>query len=270
MGYRIFALCLKQVFGHLGVALRLSWFWLLLGLLLFLGFFGMFGGLDQQAGSEGVQPHAGPPVFLTLLLSIATMVVFLLGGAVIAIGWHRFVLLDEEPQNFFVLRRQWSIGTYVIRGLLIMLILAAVFLPLLLILVLVFGSVIFGSVTNEGGSSNSLFVMAAFLLLVNVAATWVILRIGLVLPTIAVDKRISFGESIRLTRHVAGPLLVTAVCIVVFNFIPTFLFEIVSTQSTALEIVRMAFTTAFSWISFLVSIGILTVVYGHCAENRPV
>ena len=109
---------------------------------------------------------------------------------------------------------------------------------------------------------------------VGTLAAWIVLRIGLVLPAIAVGERMGIGESFRLTRPISGALVVTALSVFLFQFIPSILdmaaTSIAVTPESAIGTITTVINLVFNWISFFVSFGILTVAYGHMVENRPV
>ena len=267
MGFRIFALCLRQVFINWKVALRLSWFWLLL-------FFAMVVAL---AGTIAVEMQADPqnlagPGLLFLLLLIAFVFIGAVGFSAIAIGWHRWVLRDEEPDRFFVVRQGWPILAYVWRALVI-----GIIAVLCLLLPFALYTMIFtAAMTGDAADAPVRVGLAStvFGLLLGTLATWIVLRIGLVLPAVAVGEQLTFGESFRQTAPIAGPLAVTALCVTVFQAIPTLLDLLTGgmagPSSPVLAVVTMAALAVFSWINFFVSFGILTVAYGHTVEGRPI
>jgi len=107
-----------------------------------------------------------------------------------------------------------------------------------------------------------------------IIATWVFLRLGAALPAVAVGENASIITSFRLTKPIAGPLLITASLVVLFQFIPAIiqtLIEIIVGPGTFLTtLILPLISLVFTWFSFFIGFGVLTVVYGHLVENRPI
>ena len=91
MGFRIFALCLRQIFVNWLVAVRLSWFWILIMLLSFV-LVAVVTSRFTQATLAGESVDGSGLFFL--LATLAVIVVRLIAFATIAIGWHRWLLRD--------------------------------------------------------------------------------------------------------------------------------------------------------------------------------
>ncbi len=269
MGFRIFALCLRQLYVNWLVAVRLSWFWLLIVIVAILAVAGFIGPVLGM-GSEDGDARAG---LLILLAVLAIFIIGLVAFTTIAIGWHRWVLMDEEPDRFYVLHGGWPILSYILRSLLIVLLTLLVMIPALLLVSMVLGQNMSFAIMGQNLPQNASLAYVLAYLALSTLATWIILRIGPILPALAVGERLSIRESFRLTRPIAGALSVTAFCLVVFQLIPygiDFLVTAVAgSPASALGLVLVAFGLVFAWVSFFVSFGIFTVVYGHVVEGRP-
>lgn len=269
MGFRMFMLCLRQVFINWRVAVRLSWFWLLAMVVVIVLLAGSIG-FSLQGGVEG-SSGAG---LLYFLLLVAFLIVGAVGFAAIAIGWHRWVLRDEEPDRFYVVREGWPVMAYIWRAIVIGLIaVACLMLPFLLYAAYFTAAFTDAASGSEVPLSAELGAMIVSVLL-GTLATWIVLRIGLILPAAALGERMTIGESFQQTAPIAAPLVVTALCVTAFQSIPSFL-EILTggfanEASPSFAVIAVAALAVFSWINFFVSFGILTVAYGHTVEGRPI
>ena len=270
MGFRIFALCLRQLFINWLVAVRLSWFWILV-MLAAVGLMAYVTGRFTIAATSGESVSGSGLLFVLVLLGL--FVVFFVAFATIAMGWRRWVLRDEEPDRFYVLRGDFSMMAYILRSLLIGLITLLIVSSIFFFLTMSFAGSLVG---DDGTPQITSGFMARFLavsMVLGTFATWIVLRIGLILPAVAVGERLRIGESSRATSKISGALVVTALCVVVFQSIPSILDMLltgISGTSVALTTIGTVINLVFSWISFFVSFGILPVAYGHVVENRPI
>ncbi len=275
MGYRIFVLCLRQVLNNWIMAVRLSWFWILVAFLV-----GTARAVFKSYLNEGVEAgQAGqdmPGVFL--FVTILGLMIVVAGMISIAIGWHRYVLRGEIPESFYVLRLEWPLRKYFWGVVKIIVILIATAIPLIIVLsyLVPFFSMLstapaVGEKANFTGFSLRGLVVSFIL---NTSLIWVLLRFGTILPAMAVGKKLSLWGSFQLTGKIAGPLFITAISVVLFQSIPA-IFNLLLTSIGGPETLLIAWlivlvTLVFSWFSFFISFGVLTVIYGHLVENKPV
>lgn len=244
MGVRIFMLSLRQVWLNRSVAIRISLFWY--GLIIAMSLVIAFAG----------SPVTAPVLGLMFLL----VTVFAL--SMVAIGWHRYVLREEEPRGLVSIDRSWPVSSYIWT----LLKLALVILLPLIALSIPFAAAAGGS----GGGAMGLFAFLA-----GGIATWLILRMGLVLPAIAVGDQLTLRDSFALTRPVAVPLLVTTALMILMQSIPNLLsapanlLDHTSHLRYALLLALLPVNFIIGWINAMVGVGVLTVLYGHLYENRP-
>jgi hypothetical protein len=90
----------KAFFDNLSGLLRATWPWLIvLGLLTVLaGWLGVDYQLETIEAAKTQRPMPSQPFALTAV-QIGNGLAYIVGGAVMAVGWHRFLLLNE-PQRF--------------------------------------------------------------------------------------------------------------------------------------------------------------------------
>lgn len=249
MGTRIFMLAVNQVWQNRAVALRISAFWY--GLVFILSLVG------EGLGDE----------LIGILVSFLLVVVMFYGLSMIAIGWHRFVLWEDEPQGLLVFEQVWPVWRYVRATLkLFLVILLVLLLPMILTALLFAGA-------PESAASIALWLSMPLL---GYFVIWLFLRMGLILPAIAVETQMTLKESFALTRPIADTLFVPTLLILLMQLVPSLLalpallLDGWPVLSAALLFAVLPLSLVVGWINTMVGIGLLTVLYGHLCENRPI
>lgn len=270
MGYKIFVLCLRQLRNNIGVAFQLCWFWALV----YIAIVVVFVFTSFLTSPDLAKPTA-PPIAMIPFVIIIVVVTFV-SFSTIAIGWHRLVLREETPNSFYVLRPEWPIGSYFWNTIKITFAILIMMIPILFIILYPLSTVInpWGVVDNNSGFSKVFLFQIAIQLIFGVVGTWLFLRIGTVLPALAVKKRMTLRESFQLTSSISGELVITAFWVVLLQIAPLLiqflLAPIAGSESLLLIGVMLVANIVFAFISFFVGFGVLTVVYGHLAENKPI
>lgn len=279
MGYRIFTLCLWQLRNNWRMAIRLSWFWILLPLVLIgTGFFINKPYLDAievaQNSGNAIPPNpAGAFSANFFVLILITIIVSVVGYCIVAIGWHRYMLREEFPDRFYVVRPEWQLGKYFWNSLKIGFLVGLAMIPLMMIIMVPLMGLSPGDLEPAPGFSLIFLTLLLGQVVLSVFATWMLLRMGMILPAVAVNKDMTIGASFSLTRAISSQLVITAILIVLLQIIPVILqqFGTVLFGPTYLGGAWVMFpvNVVFFWISFFVGFGVLTVIYGHLAENKP-
>ena len=148
--------------------------------------------------------------FASMLL---LMMVGLLAFASTAVAWHRLILLGEQPPAIY-LRVGGQVPRYLGRFLLIGLIAAPILFVCSLILILLlwgFGSWVPGPIMPP--SAGLLLAIQLLGLFITLPMVFVVSRLSISLPGVALDRPMAFGEAWRLTsssalRVFGGTLLV--------------------------------------------------------------
>jgi hypothetical protein len=207
------------------------------------------GGIAAYALLSGTDPAAPPPP-LAVLVSIIAFI----GGLAIAVAWHRFILLDEQPSGWlpaFDGRRMLSYFGY------------SLLLALIALVIMIVVGLVLGIFAILGGVI--MFVLTSF---VTVFIILVIgFRLALILPASSVDKRLRLGEAWAATSGATGDIVVLAL--------------LCAGASVVLGLVSLIFVgpllplgilwdAAVGWLSLMVGMSILTTLYGHYVENRPI
>ncbi len=269
MGFRFYMRCLRQVLGDWHVVFRLSWFWLLV-------LFGLLAAIaleiDPSVFSEGTLSVTDVPLPL-LALGLGTLVVLLVALAAIAIGWHRWILRGDSPGWLYLLPAGAPVLRYILRSIWIILITTIVMaLPVFLVL-RVAADHAAGFPASPAEPPVELLALAAGTgLVIWSMATWVVLRIGLGLPALAIGKRLSIVLSFRLTREISGALIATALFMVLFSSAAVALPVVLAggTHDAAILYPMAAASALFAWIILFSGFGVLTVLYAHVIEDLPV
>ena len=240
-GYRMLQHVVRQVFGNLGQAARLT-------LLLTAGPMLVLIYLSAQTvpGPGGVPQPDNPGLMLVFLL------VNLVTTAWAAVGWHRYVLREEYGTGIVPQWRGQNIRSYIGRLIVLSLVLIAVAIVFLLFLVAIM------AVSQSP-------TMAWFLSLgAMIGFSWLIVRLGLTLPAAALGERLSLRESWAETRPVSTDILVPVVVLALA-------ISIVSGAVTAVfgtALVGLVLSALVYWVQILLNLSLMTTVYGMQIEGR--
>lgn len=247
-GYQLLRHVVQQVFGNIGQAARLT---LLLSLVapvfLYLTNPQVFAAV--YTGAE-IDPGTMPQVsFGALFLAI---VLGIIAWCWAAVGWHRYVLLEEPAMGILP---RW-IGSRVFA-----------YLGRVIVVGLVLVLALFGA-----GFVVGLIVTIAPLPLVGgllglglvIFASWLFVRIGLVLPAAALGEPLRIGESWAETRPVSGaivlPIIVIGVVAAIANGLVGLVFGV--------TVIGLALSAAVSWLQLLLNLALMTTLYGNRIEGR--
>lgn len=232
-GIRLFLHAVKLVFDNFGEAMRVSFF---------LYFVPIVIALIFPSTPEAISP-----------VTIAALIASFIGGVWVAVAWHRFILLGEQTRGWipdFSGRRMLSyFGKSILIGLVIVLVLMV---PMMLI----------GMIGSPDSAVTLLLggALLSFLVLI------VIYRLGAILPASSVDVRMRLRESWTATSGANGSILALA-------FLTSVVQLLLSLPSVVLSQIfgplAVAWDAVAGWFLLLVSISILTTLYGHFVEGRP-
>ena len=242
MALKIFLHTFRMIFGNLGQALKIS-----IGpyMILMICVFAVLAIVSTTAdGTVGVTPLMG-------ILPLILLPVVLFVTAWVAVSWHRFILLEERA-GILPAWKDRPIWPYAGRAILLILIISLAALPLLFIVGLV----------SAGIPILALPVLAvAFTLL-----GFVGLKMGVSLVGTALGKPMPAGEVWKATDRINGDIFGVVVLLVLFNTIPGL---ILTGLSAFVPIIGFVLSIALDWLTTMLGISILTTIYGHVIENRP-
>lgn len=248
-GLQIFAHSFRLVMNNLGMALRVS---LLLYLVQAALTVVQFLNPPTMQTVDGVTlPVMDPGVaFTIILMSIAAVV----AGLWIAVAWHRFVLVEERPDGWLP---QWHGSrtlAYLGRSLMI---------GIAVLVVVIVTNLLLGPVLQGLGA----FGHVLRLTILGTLGTIVFLRLGVMLPAGTVDHRMTVAEAWTATKGESGTIvglaLVAAVATVLVQ-VPTML------NDDPGSMISMVYTIVLNWFVTMIGISVLTTLYGHLIEGRPI
>lgn len=259
---------LGTVARNIGPAIRMSWPWLaiyaivqVIGLMLFPDLAKMFAG-DKEAFSNAAP---GTGIMLVTLLVLSTI-----AFSSLAVNWHRFMLLGEEPEGEDLLRLDALVFRYIGNAMLAGLIIGSlnVVMTILVVIVAMF----------TPDRLGILFFVILFLAIL-VASLVVYPRLFLKLPAIALGRddygfRDALADSAGNNLRIAFFIVVLTFVIFVFALVlslPLALVMIAQGEpSTTMAVLGWTFQLVINWLGWIVGINALTTLYGIFAEGREV
>lgn len=239
LGWKIFRHSVMMLWRNLGTAARIS-------LVPILALVAIFVGAMVLLAGGGVDNLAVFNVISMVLVLMACCV-----GVIIAVAWHRFILLEEEPDGFLPPVHVRESLSYVGRGLL-----------MLAILLVVVGCPVF-LVIAVGGNSPAIVMLAG--LLASIGGAVVFYRLVPMAPGAAVGKPLSVKDAWDRTRGKSGALVVTAICLFALGVVLGFPGGALGVIN---PIVASLWSIAVSWITTFLQLSAMTTIYGHCVEGR--
>lgn len=243
LGIPIFIHSVRLVLNNLNDALRIS---------LILYFAPAIVSL-LLTGSFVMGPPSSGDVALALLLGLVSAVALLW----LAVAWHRYILLDEKPAGPLPAFRGDRMLSYFGYGLLIGVISIAVALVVGLVLGLL--------VAITGGA-----IVVAFIVTVVTAFAVLVVnyRLSAILPGAALGQPVTLKAAWDATAGANGDIIVLAIVsalAAVAIDIPGML--LASTGWGA--VIADLWYLATGWLKVMVGVSILTTLYGHFIEKRP-
>lgn len=238
LAFRLLRHSILQLTGNLGAALTLSVLPLMLAAL----------GIGIGVAARQVFMGGDAPGIAVAAVMIAIAATFVLAFVSLAASWHRHVLLEERPQVFRGIggseaRYFWA-GVRV--TLVIMLI---VFLPLILIVAL------------TSALSGGIYVTMLASLIIGIAVAIIGLRLGTGLAGAAIGAAKPLTTGWKATESHLGTLLLLAV----FSQI---LQTILNLASQIPGLLGLLATLLAAWLGALLSLSIITTLWGHFVEGR--
>lgn len=247
MGWRIFIHALRQVFGNLEDALRVSAVLTLLQVLITLA-------ATQMPVPDSAGPGIGPAVVSTLASLVNAFL-----GIWLVVGWHRYILLNEQPGLVPTMRRDRILG-YFGKSMLTVLIAIVPFFVLVVVLNAA-GLTFFRMRPNDG---NLLSALPTLLVMLPFAVVFT--RLATMLPGAALNAGVPLFTGWVATRGHTGAIFtvvfLSALGSLVLTRVSGYLFEDPLSLSAQLAMVPV------KWVETMVSASILTTLYGYYVERR--
>jgi hypothetical protein len=259
-GYQLLRHVVQQVFGNLAEAARLTMALFLAPFLalILLGYGTVMSGGMPDAGAAGA----------SALGAILVLILAVVAYCWAAVGWHRYVLLEEMGSGIVPTWRGDRIRSYFGRTFLV---------GLTVMLAAIGGGLVVALVVGITQAPALALVMGIGLVL---GVSWVATRIGLVLPAAAIGERMTLSESWAATRPVSGqillPLIVIAlvvglvgqVIVLVFGDTQTVEFMGQTQEQLILSLPGQVLNGLVTWLQLLVNLALMTTLYGNLIEGR--
>ncbi|MCY1126455.1 hypothetical protein OU426_06260 [Frigidibacter sp. RF13] len=246
-GWQIFIHSVRQVFGNLEAALKVSGplYLIQLAVAVFIGV-NVFSAIDFSA--QGARLPVGPLLIVILVTSVV--------GVWIAVAWHRFILRVERPSSLLPAFNGDRMMAYFGRSFLIALLVipAAVAIGFVAAL-LAYAFQPFGESTME---------LVARVLFV-VPLVFLVLRLSVSLPAAALGESSGIGDGWRATIGQAADLLALSVILVVFGSLLALPGKLFLPPG---GLVPAIWAALIGWVQMMVWASVLTTLYGHYIEGR--
>jgi hypothetical protein len=251
-GIDIFVHAVRMVVNNLSTAIRISGALMAVQLVVAWVFAGGYVAMGSDVGMlVNTGRVSGFGAFLMFIVSIVT-------SMWIAVAWHRFILIEEQPGSVIPAFNGAAIGSYFVAGLIFALILILIFIPVAF-LVGILAIPLTMSTTGQPG----LIGAALFGALIYLPLAYIAYRISPILPSAALGERMALKDAwyatgtsgyafvvLTLVSVLAGVIVQAPASILGWPIGPIWLFLV-------------------QWATVMVGASILTTIYGHYVEKRP-
>lgn len=192
---------------------------------------------------EMIDPSAAGGIVLAALAGLA-------GYVLTAIFWHRHVLLMGDARETSLFPGIGVTMGYVWRVIIVGFVQVLAALPILAV---------------AGAVATALSTVVAGIL-ASIVLFWIILRISLILPAAAMGQKMKVADSWNATAPLANDLWGLAAMLGLLTAVVGLVIGALTAPGTGVSIWLQ---TASYVVEGLISISILTTLYGHLIEGRP-
>lgn len=252
-GVRIFIHAVRMVLGNMSTALRVSGALLLV--LLVLG--QVAGEAYFPSDTATLNPGEMPEFSGAMILLSLAQIIF---GLWIAVAWHRFILLEEQPGALLPAWHGGAIWSYFKSGFVLALVVLAVAIPMIIIA----GIVVLPFVVANPASPSFMGLFASFLI-IYIPACYVAYRLSPILPSAAVGESMTLKEAWRETSSSGAAFVSLTLVSVLAGWLINMPAGLIAPNALSFALVWAAVA---QWFSVLVGASILTTIYGHYVQKR--
>lgn len=272
-GLTIFSHSLRQVTGNLGMAVRVSG-WLVLAYIVIAGVFWwqrpdwLSAAMAQDVDAMRMAPDLSASSIALFLLVVIILLVFTFWAvSLVAIVWHRYILLEEIPSGFIPYNKAFRVGRYFWYGFGISLVASLVVGMVSAFLGMIFGPLLVGSVPSiaEPGSAFFSGFIVGFILGTIIVVIY--LRMALVLPAVALNQQLTIGQAWEATSGHTGEILVLALVLGFINAVVPLGVELGLARFPWVNFVVLGF---YQWFYIILNISVLSTLYGYIVQKREV
>lgn len=262
-GFQIFFHALRMVFGNVVPVIKITLIpTLLMNAVIF--------GLNMKRLYFSVPPEANPssgPTPINLLVEdmngtfwfsiTASLLIMVATWLWMAVGWHRFILLEEKPTILPKLHLGRMLGYFGYS------ILIAV---ILFIAAVILGIVVQAIVLGLLSPLNTVVAAVVATIAIHVPLSLLFYRLSMVLPGVAAAEFVEFGDGWTTTRDDIWAIIVLSIVSSVACYV---FLEVGGVMFSAGGIITFAWSILSEWVIFVVGLSILTTLYGHYIQKRP-
>lgn len=249
-GFQLFLHSLKQVFGNMGAALQISGL-LYLAQVVALVVFGRQAMMTGMMGPGDRGPDAVVPMIIVVVVTLVT-------SLWIVVAWHRYILRVEQAGMVPAFH-----GSRI---------LAYLGYSLLIGVILIVPAAVLGGLSGmifqagmSGGMMPGIGLSLVAMLIVIVPILVISLRLSPLLPAAALGERLGVGAAWAATSGATLDFLALAV----IAALGAFVLDLAGLLFAGSMVLVMAWAVITGWIKMMVGASILTTVYGHYVEKRP-
>ncbi len=247
-GLQIFTHSLRQVTGNFPAAIKISGalylVQIVIGLVLML-----LGLQSNMSGSHMAGFGFG---------AVVSLIVIVITALWIAVAWHRYVLLVEQPGRAIPEFRAEQMRAYFLRSLVL-----GIGIVLMGALI---GAVVGAVVVPIAMRSGPVVMTLLMGLLIQVPVMIIAFRISAALPGAAIGVEHPISAGWEATKGEWVPMLqlalIAAVLIFGINLLSIFVFA-------QIPVVGFVWQIVTGWFVMMVGISVLTTLYGHYIQKRP-
>lgn len=261
MSLELFFYSGRQVVQGWRAVLRLSLFWVgvftivqLIELLLFGSDFVLSTGVSWQ---------------VILAFAVLMGLINLTGLMEMAMGWHRFALLNEVPSTFIFAEGNWPHIPYFWK-------LVQIALAVFVLVIVPFTAFVMFVKNMSFMADVDVFDLKYQLpqdFLSGLATVWLVLRLGLILPAAAVGVDMSIWRSIRLTYSVRHQVLIIAAMFSLYGMVGegvgALLMIVVEPSSNLFFLLTWLINLPVGLVGFFLGVAVLNSLFVMLYEEEP-
>ncbi len=269
-GVTIFNHSVRQVLGNLGMAVRVSW-WLVafivasvLAVIAIVPAETITAILQARQNMQAILPIGGRDAAIMLLSGLVFLAIAFWAVSLIAIVWHRYILLEEIPRGVIPYRREYRIGRYFWSGVGIWFLTILIGALIAGFLVMIIGPAFLGA-GNGGGSLPGVLGM----LITGIVITVFYLRLALVLPAVALEDGMTLGMAWQASSGFSGAIAVAGVLLTLMGIVVGFILDFIAGTGVPSLLVS-GLEMAYNWFYFMLNISLLSTLYGFIVQKREI
>lgn len=197
-------------------------------------------------------------VGMPVLLMLGAAILLIRAAILFAVMWHRHALLLHDERKQIMRPIPGTMNRYLLDLLGITLLAFAVMLPIGIVVGFTFGAA--GTVLPaDGWLSTSLDAT------LNIIASWIVLRVSLVLPATSIGRRIGIKKSWAATRPVSWDVFWTAVLLGILNALGM---AFAANVAMTMPGFGIAISGGMMLLQSLLYVSVLSTLYGYLIEGR--